>query len=199
MKDGKWEGKFFEFIFPKKVIRQNIHVPEGVFRTFETIHKDSPDYEGFRRKQLNEGKQIPVFFTYCSNNTDEIDSVGISYMYRYPAFNSVYNGIPIELLDMKRRDLPECIFGYTSQNDSLKGRVVFSNAFLMGNPVVLQKMLDEKLIDYILDRVNFLKASIRPHHAKYNRGEIFINFLLDYPNPSEKVLRFFKILSYQLY
>lgn len=139
MKDGKWEGKFFEFIFPKKVIRQNIHVPEGVFRTFETIHKDSPDYEGFRRKQLNEGKQIPVFFTYCSNNTDEIDSVGISYMYRYPAFNSVYNGIPIELLDMKRRDLPECIFGYTSQNDSLKGRVVFSNAFLMGNPVVLQK------------------------------------------------------------
>lgn len=139
IKDGKWEGKFFEFIFPKEVLRQNIHVPNGVYRTFETIHKDSPDYVGFRRKQLNEGKQIPVFFTYSSNNADEIDSVGISYMYRYPAFNSVYNGIPIELLDMKRRDLPECVFGYTGQNDSLKGRVVFSNAFLMGNPVILQK------------------------------------------------------------
>ena len=62
----------------------------------------------------------------------------------------------------------------------------------------LENEKDEKLIDYILDRVNFLKASIRPHHAKYNRGEIFINFLLDYPNPSEKVLRFFKILSYDL-
>ena len=139
MKDGKWEGKFFEFIFPSEVLRHNIHVPEGVYRAFETIHKDSPDYEGFRRKQLNEGKQIPVFFTYCSNNADEIDSVGISYMYRYPAFNSVYNGIPIELLDLKRRDLPECIFGYTSQNDSLKGRVVFSNAFLVGDPIDLQK------------------------------------------------------------
>ena len=138
-KGEKWEGKFFEFIFPSEILRQNIHVSEGVFRVFETIHKDSPDYEGFRRKQLNEGKQIPVFFTYCDNNKDEIDSIGISYMYRYPAFNSVYNGIPIGLLDVKRRDLPECIFGYTSNNDSLKGRVVFSNAFLMGNPVILQK------------------------------------------------------------
>lgn len=139
-KGGKWEGKFFEFIFPQKIQREQILVPDGVYRTFETIHKDSPDYEEFRRKQLNEGKRIPVFFTYNSNNSEEIDSIGISYMYRYPAFNSVYNGItPLELLDSEKHDLPECIFGYTGRNDSLKGRVLFSNAFLIGDPVTLEK------------------------------------------------------------
>lgn len=139
-KDGKWEGKYFEFIFPNKIQREQILVPDGVYRTFETIHKDSPDYEEFRRIQLNEGIKIPVFFTYNSNNNEEIDSIGISYMYRYPAFNSIYNGItPLELLDSEKHDLPECILGFTGRNDSLKGRVLFSNAFLKGNPVVLEK------------------------------------------------------------
>lgn len=139
-KNGKWEGKYFEFIFPQNIQREQILVPDGVYKIFETIHKDSPDYEEFRRKQLNEGEKIPVFFTYNSNNNEEIDSIGISYMYRYPAFNSVYNGItPIELLDSEKHDLPECIFGYTGRNDSLKGRVLFSNAFLIGNATVLEK------------------------------------------------------------
>lgn len=139
-KGNKWEGKFFEFIFPKESQREKIHVPEGVFRTFEAIHKDSPDYTEFRRKQLNEGKAIPVFFTYGNNvESDVIDSIGIAYMYRYPAFNSVFNGIPMELLDTSKHDLPECLFGFSNPKESLRGRVTFSHAFLKGIPHPIER------------------------------------------------------------
>jgi CRISPR-associated protein (TIGR03986 family) len=139
----EWTGKYFEFIFPDEILRKAVRVPDGVFKSFESIHRDSPDYgnahqEGFRYKELRKGRPIPVFFTYKTTNANEIDSIGITYMYRYPAFNSVYNGItPIELLDIERPDLPECIFGYTTRKDSLKGRVSFSHAFLQSIPHVL--------------------------------------------------------------
>ena len=141
----EWTGKYFEFIFPDEIQRKAVRVPDGVFKSFETIHMDSPDYgnahkEGFRYKELRKGRPIPVFFTYKTTNANEIDSIGITYMYRYPAFNSIYNGItPLELLDMERPDLPECIFGYTTRKDSLKGRVSFCHAYLQGIPHVLNK------------------------------------------------------------
>ena len=127
-----WSGKFFEFVFPSQVEKRDVPVPENVFKAFESIHQNSSDYTDFRRKQLRRGEEIPVFFIY--DEEGNIDTMGISYMYKFPAFNSVYNGMPIPLLDNKARDLCECIFGYTGSEDSLKGRVQFSPAMLKGTP-----------------------------------------------------------------
>lgn len=127
-----WSGKFFEFVFPSQIEKRNVPVPENVFKEFESIHQNSSDYIDFRKKQLKKGEKIPVFFIYDEDG--EIDTMGISYMYKFPAFNSVYNGIPKSLLDNKARDLCECIFGYTDKEDSLKGRVQFTSAMLLGTP-----------------------------------------------------------------
>lgn len=124
----KMEGKFYEFVFP---IVQGMwkKIPEEVVDTFISIHQNSVDYKDFRKKQLDQGKRIPVFFMY--DEKGEVDSIGLAYMYRYPAYNSVkFNGIPKELLS-PQPDLAECIFGYTTKACSLKGRVHFGNAFAL--------------------------------------------------------------------
>ena len=121
-------GKQFEFVFPSQPEKSNIPVPISVFKEFESIHQNSADYIDFRRKQLRRGEEIPVFFIY--NEEGEVDTMGISYMYKFPAFNKVYNGIPLPLLDKTKRDLSECIFGFTDKGDSLKGRVQFTAATL---------------------------------------------------------------------
>ena len=113
-----WSGKFFEFVFPSQVERENVPVPENVFKEFESLHQNSSDYTDFRKKQLKRGEEIPIFFIYDEDGN--VDTMGISYMYKFPAFNSVYNGIPISLLDNKARDLCECIFGFTDRENSLK-------------------------------------------------------------------------------
>ncbi len=126
-------GKLFEFVFPLQPEKSNIPVPESVFKEFESIHQNSADYTEFRKVQLRRGEDIPVFFIY--NDDREIETMGISYMYKFPAFNKVYNGIPLPLLDKSNRDLSECIFGFTDKGDSLKGRVQFSAAKLCGEPL----------------------------------------------------------------
>lgn len=127
-----WSGKFFEFVFPSQVIKHDIEIPKSIFKTFESIHQNSSDYVDFRKKQLRKGEEIPVFFIYDEDGN--IDTMGISYMYKFPAFNSVYNGIPISLLDKNVHDLCECILGYTDKEESLKGRVQFTAAKLIGDP-----------------------------------------------------------------
>ena len=126
-----WSGKFFEFVFPEQIVKENVPVPEHVFKAFESIHQNSSDYVNFRRKQLKEGQEIPVFFIYDDNGN--VDTMGISYMYKFPAFNSVYNGIPLSLLTSEGHDLCECVFGFTGKKESLKGRVHISPALLSGN------------------------------------------------------------------
>lgn len=127
-KKNVWSGKFFEFVFPEQTVKKDVVVPDYVFKAFDSIHQNSVDYVDFRKKQLRSGEEIPVFFIY--DEEGNIDTIGISYMYKFPAFNSVYNGIPVDLLDNDNRDLCECIFGYTDKNESLRGRVQFVSAML---------------------------------------------------------------------
>ncbi len=126
-------GKFFEFVFPDEVKRESIIVDCHTFKAFETIHQNSPDYVEFRKEELKKGKPIPVFF--IMNQDGTVDALGLSYMFKYPAYNSIYNGIPVSMLDRSKNDLCECIFGQTRGVESLKGRVQFTTAFLQGQPL----------------------------------------------------------------
>ena len=124
--EPSWTGKYFEFVFPKQADVNKQKVDDSVIKTFKSIHKNSFDYDKFRKNQLSSGQRIPVFFMYDEDG--HVDSIGLSYMYKYPTYNSVFSGIPQELLSAKP-DLSECLFGYSQKDDSLKGRVSFSNVF----------------------------------------------------------------------
>lgn len=121
-----WKGKSFEFVFPCKIERCNILLDESLVDAFVSVHKNSPDYKNFRKGQLMDGEKIPVFFVYKEDGKT-IDAIGLSYMFKYPAYNSIYNAIPAEHLS-ESRDLSECIFGDISSEGALRGRVSFGNA-----------------------------------------------------------------------
>lgn len=136
-KDNDKIGKYLEFVFPELKCKELV-VSDIVFKEFESIHQDSPDYKLFRKEQLkNKGERIPIFFRYDENN--QVESIGLAYMYKYPAHNKVKNGIPWDLLLEDKHDLAECMFGYTSRFSSLRGRVMFGHLEAMGQPVVCKE------------------------------------------------------------
>lgn len=117
-------GKYYEFVFPSGVKRTYPLTTEEL-EHYEFIYQDSDDWTHWK-PQLREGaKGIPVFF-----RTDEgqVKDFGLALLYKLP-----YDNTPADLLPEGHRetkpDLAECLFGYTRQTDSLKGRVHFGNAF----------------------------------------------------------------------
>lgn len=127
--------KRVEFVFPNKTNPRKLKVGKSVIDDFVNIHKDSADYRDFRKQQLIRGDRIPVFFVY-DDEGKEIESVGLTYMFKIPSRKSVVDAIKSRTNDMlsKRMDLAECIFGKTDDDGSLKGRVHVGHAFLQGQP-----------------------------------------------------------------
>lgn len=123
-------GKKYEFIFPDPKIKKETVVPSEIIRDFIDVNKGNYDYRERWSPYLRDGKEIPVFFTLTDNT---IDAIGLTYMFKYPSYHHIYSVIPKELLSRGRKDLAECIFGYTSDMASLKTRVYFKHAFLEGN------------------------------------------------------------------
>jgi CRISPR-associated protein (TIGR03986 family) len=130
-KKMKWNGKFYEFVFfdtntPPKEVNSDI------IRAFKTVHKNSPDFANYWGPKLNRGEKIPVFFQYIlsKDGKELLHSMGLSYLYKYPCRRSVYEAIPHDLKTNRYTpDLADCIFGYSSKKNALKGRVQFSAAF----------------------------------------------------------------------
>lgn len=129
VKIGCWKGKGKEYIFPSE-IKATLPVRKETFHSFETIHENSDDYTLFWKKKLNLGQKIPVFFIIENN---DIHSIGLSGLYKYPYKNSVSDAIPQALKDgedgIVKPDLAQCLFGYTDRNSALRGRVHFGHAF----------------------------------------------------------------------
>jgi CRISPR-associated protein (TIGR03986 family) len=126
----KWSGKFYEFVF-FDVNTPAQEVSEDIIRAFKTVHKNSPDFAEYWGAKLTKGEKIPVFFQFVKlEGKDQLHSIGLSYLYKYPYEQSVREAIPHDLENQKEKsDLADCIFGYTNGNNSLKGRVQFSAAF----------------------------------------------------------------------
>lgn len=120
--------KHYEFIFQDSVIREYT-VNEDVIRDFRTIHKNNYDYKNLWRDRLEQGCEVPVFFTLYKS---QVDAIGLTYMFRYPTINSIHTAIPAQLQITGFKDLAECIFGTATQNHELKGRVFISPAFSIG-------------------------------------------------------------------
>lgn len=120
--------KHFEFIFQDNVIHEYT-INADVIRDFRTIHKNNYDYKNLWRDRLEQGCEVPVFFTLYKS---QVDAIGLTYMFRYPTINSIHTAIPAQLQITGFKDLAECIFGTATQNHELKGRVFISPAFSIG-------------------------------------------------------------------
>ena len=129
------KGKYYEFVFPEgKEATRKISGDE--FKHFEFIYKKakgdkvSEDWKRIKRlldESEHGGRGVPVFFIPKGN--DSVDHFGMAYLYKMPYDHSVFESLPKSHQDEGKRDLAECIFGYTDKQDALKGRVQFSHAF----------------------------------------------------------------------
>ena len=123
------QGKWCEFVFPESSLgTYTLDTTEenGIFEDFCFVHKDSEEWQYWLRKLQGRG-QVPVFFALNSNH--QLLHFGLSYLYKLPYRNRVKDCLPEEHKSV-RLDLGQCIFGYTSSESALKGRVQFSHAFM---------------------------------------------------------------------
>jgi sRNA-binding carbon storage regulator CsrA len=119
-------GKAFEFIFFDEVVdTYELYISNDCIRDFFTMHKYSPDFKDYWSGRMEKGEEIPVFFTL--NSDQQVENIGLSYMFKYPYSKSVYNAIG-DIHRCNRPDLGEIVFGSIQHN--LKGRVRFSHAKL---------------------------------------------------------------------
>ncbi len=144
-------GKFYEFVFKNEKEREYF-LSEEEYEHFKFIYTESAEWN--RLKKELEGNGIPVFFRV---KEDKIKDFGIAYLYKLPYNKSPYDIIThINHKDEDKKDLADCIFGYTHKNDSLKGRVQFSVA-------KAEKVVDNDSVDLILGSP---KASYYPIYIR---------------------------------
>jgi CRISPR-associated protein (TIGR03986 family) len=174
-RNGKWEGHFYEFVFPETENKQLLNVDENVVDDFLFAYFDhdknqsSEDWKKWRNV-LNNGEEIPVFF---SEENGKVKHFGLSYLYKLPYNYSVHDSI----LNTQGKnsanelDFASCLFGYSRKISdklhNLKGRVHVGHAFALENTA---KLLDEE--KYVLGTP---KASYYP------------NYIAQYPDSSGKI------------
>jgi CRISPR-associated protein (TIGR03986 family) len=124
-------GKYYEFVFPKpNEGLEPISFTKDEFNHFKFIYSESSDWKMWENHINNKG--IPVFFRtgperINNKNVLKIKDLGLAFLYKLP-----YDRSPFETLKPSHQenkpDLADCIFGYTNDKKSLKGRVQFSAA-----------------------------------------------------------------------
>lgn len=168
---GMGQGKWKEFIFPDE-IDYTIELDEEVYSQYKSLYKDSPDW-AFRFKDIDT-KGMPVFLRV---DRGKLIDFGLTFMYKVPYTNTpkdLTSKYELQKDDKNYRpDLAECIFGYISKKDSLKGRVQFSN-------FVSENAEEDQACCLVL---NGPKASYYPIYIRQENGRNgFVNAYQNYNN-----------------
>lgn len=159
----KGGGKFYEFVFEEPTSESSqacYSLSEDDFEHFKFIYTDSSEWPIIREK-LNSDIPIPVFFRL---EKKKIKDFGMAFMYKLP-----YQYSPFSLLSNSHKaeapDLASCIFGYTSKEKSLKGRVQFTHA-MATNPIICKEPIEVTL--------GTPKASYYPLYIRQNgsKGQV---------------------------
>lgn len=122
------KGKYYEFVFAnnKEVVNEKkaYDISKETFDHYKFIYQDSAEWQRIK-VDIETQQGVPVFFRVEEN---KIKDFGMAFLYKLP-----YEKSPFEVLPNAHKsetpDLAQCIFGYTSKDKSLKGRVQFSHAF----------------------------------------------------------------------
>ena len=137
-------GKINEFVFFNAKNPKMYPLTSQQKKDFKFIYLDhdsqniSIDWK-FWKQKLERGSKIPIFFTPQSNG---IKHFGLAYMYKLPFKHSIHELNPIRpYKDIIKQivNLPDLIFGYTDDNNSLKGRVFISNAMAISASVLPER------------------------------------------------------------
>lgn len=129
-------GKFYEFVFiePTDLNSDPIIVDAKTLSEFKFHYLDhdpkhiSADWQ-WRKEELLNGNEIPVFFRTDKTIKTIVKDLGLSYLYKMPYTHSVKSLLPEDhKLGFFKPDLAECILGFTDDEDALKGRVQFPAA-----------------------------------------------------------------------
>jgi len=165
-------GKVYEFIFFKKKNPEILNISKEMFEDFKFIYFDGRDTEPkesqdwrYWKEKLYSGEKIPVFFKSENGN---IKHFGLAYLYKLPYKHRVGDGVPEEHL-RDNLDLAETIFGYTSEQDALKGRVQFSHAKATKN---IKELNEVSLI------LGTPRASYYPFYLRQN-GRNYVTYMDD--------------------
>lgn len=143
-RNGKWtRGKYRDFIFHSKRNNEAFHLHEidhAAWRDFLFIHGDENGkidmpWPGFWKKKFWNKQEIPVFYIRSANKLQ----IGLAYMPKLAGDFSIHDMIrhsSPKHLDSHLYDLANLIFGKISEQpqDTLKGRVWFEMAQVVGNP-----------------------------------------------------------------
>lgn len=130
-KSGRANGKHLEFVFFESN-KNGIALDENVIENFlfayydHDINQQSFDWK-WRKKQLNAGEKIPVF--YQKNKDGSVKDLGLSLLYKITYKNSILDLINNTQKQADFYDLAETIFGYTEEKKALKGRIHVGHAF----------------------------------------------------------------------
>ncbi|WP_065839351.1 TIGR03986 family CRISPR-associated RAMP protein [Campylobacter fetus] len=147
---GSTGKKDIEFLFPNTAPDKTYKLSQNVVNTFKEAYYiktpyESKDWKNLWEKKFNNGEKIPVFFQLkekinskeCEGkkelpkpNKDKsyrIEHFGLSMLYKLPYKNSLNSILQKQQEQEPKPDLAQTIFGYVSDEGSLKGRVYFSN------------------------------------------------------------------------
>ena len=122
------QGKYYEFVFAnnEEVINEKkaYDISKETFDHYKFIYQDSAEWQRIKI-DIETQQGVPVFFRVEEN---KIKDFGMAFLYKLP-----YEKSPFEVLPKAHKsetpDLAQCIFGYTSKDKNLKGRVQFGHAF----------------------------------------------------------------------
>lgn len=139
-----------EFVFPEPNDNNTVYTLENedlAVKSFKAAYyigttSENDLWKEVFRKRFNKGEKIPIFF--ILDNKQNIESFGLSMLYKLPYKYSVKDGMAEHAENLDSIDLAETIFGFTNKNIneekvSLKGRVQFSH-FRALNPQVDDKV-----------------------------------------------------------
>ncbi len=169
---GYMNNKKHEYLFPT-ALGTPIPVSPEKFEQFDSIHRHTEYYggkngkDGFLKERLENGKMIPVFYRMI--NDDEIESIGITRMYRYPFENSVDDVRRHAQKDAVGRDLPTVIFGFADKENALKGRVHFGHAFC-------NQEIDDSLCPIVCGVLGEPRPSYYPLYLMQNTAGSYVNY-----------------------
>jgi CRISPR-associated protein (TIGR03986 family) len=105
------------------------------FAYFEGEEKESPDWK-YWRGVLESGGKVPVFFR--PDGKGGVVHLGLTYLYKLPYQRRISECLPAEHRNAGM-DLATTMFGHVEKNNALRGRIQFSHAFAVGQPVEIEE------------------------------------------------------------
>lgn len=144
---GYMHNKKHEFLFdiPHDLTKNKYPIEDNEWKDFIFIHEkenENDSWKFWKRKLKNyssieeiikdkyEGI-VPCFYRLKKeNNKTIVKDLGFSFLYRQPYNKTIHNFLP-RTYHNEELDMTELVFGYNrDNNNNLKGRVSFSNAFI---------------------------------------------------------------------